>query len=334
MFSCNLSARKTKEATKLTNQTQQVKAQVPSWSSRFWAIVRYEMIWNIRKKKFIGILILAFILATLGLVLPPILSSTTGTPLASNSNYAITAGIGSFGFFLFALATAMNSISSEFESGSIVPLLTKPVSRTMVFLGKLFAAFVVILIAYTIIFAYTTIGSFFVYGAQNNLQLIPLLLFGNIVSTFIWVSLLFAMGSLTKNTVLAALVALGLFLALFIALPIVSVFAGPNGALNYVPGSGAGGYLAGNTSFSISAGTDNIGTNLVNYALHPSATVDFSKVNLAAVRAGETGLPFSQVLYTEPMSLVALRSLGVALIYIFVFLFIAWYALKKTQVAE
>ena len=52
---------------------------------------------------------------------------------------------------LFVLATAMNSISSEFESGTIVPLLTKPVSRTMVFLGKLFAAFVIIIITYSVL---------------------------------------------------------------------------------------------------------------------------------------------------------------------------------------
>ena len=307
----------------------------PSWFTRFWAVVRYEMLWNIRKKKFIGIIIIAFVLATLGLALPPILSSTTGTEITSNSNFAITYGASSFGFFLFALATAMNTISSEFESGTIVPLLTKPVSRTMVLLGKLFAAFVIILVSYVIIFTYTTVGSIFVYGPQNNLQLVPLVLIGNLISTFIWVSILLAMGSLTKNTIVTTLVALGLFLALFIALPIVSVFAGPSTSLNYFPGTGASGTMViNNTTMSINTGTDNLGVNLVYFVLYPSANVTFGKIDLQAIQAGQTTLPTTEILYTEPFSVIALRALGVSLAYILIFLLVAWIAFKRSQILE
>ena len=315
--------------------TLKVARARPSWFTRFWAIVRYEMLWNIRKKKFLGVIIIAFVFATLGLALPPILSSATGITIASNPNFAITYVLGSFGFFFFALATAMNSISSEFETGTVVPLLTKPVSRTMVFLGKLFAVFIIILVSYVMIFTYTTIGSIFVYGAQNNLHLVPIVLFGNLISTFIWVSILLAMGSLTKNTIITALVALGLFLALFIALPIVSVFTGPSASLNYFPGSGAGGLMIiDNTTLSISTGTDTLGVNLVNYLLYPSATVNFSRIDLQAIQAGQTTLPTTEVLYTEPISLIAFRSLGVAFAYILVFLFVAWYAFKCSQILE
>ena len=315
--------------------TPKVAQTHPSWFTRFWAIVRYEMLWNIRKKKFLGIIIIAFVFATIGLALPPILSSTTGTTITSNPNFAITYVLGSFGFFLFALATAMNSISSEFETGTVVPLLTKPVSRTMVFLGKLFAVFIIILVSYVMIFTYTTVGSIFVYGPQNNLHLVPIVLLGNLISTFIWVSILLAMGSLTKNTIITALVALGLFLALFIALPIVSVFAGPSASLNYFPGSGASGLMViDNTTLSISTGTDNLGVNLVNYLLYPSATVNFSRIDLQAIQAGQTTLPTTEVLYTEPISLIALRSLGIAFTYILVFLFVAWYAFKRSQILE
>ena len=315
--------------------TQKALGTRPSWFTRFWAIVRYEMLWNIRKKKFLGIIVIAFVLASLGLVLPAILSSTTGTAITENSNFAITYGASSFGFFLFALATAMNSISSEFESGTIVPLLTKPVSRTMVFLGKLFAALIIILISYVIIFTYTTVGSFFVFGPQNSLELVPLVLLGNLISTFIWVSILLAMGSLTKNTILTALAALGLFLALFIALPVVSVFAGPSASLNYFPGSGASGAMEiNNMTLPISTGTDNLGVNLVYAILYPSANVTFSKIDIQAIEAGETTLPTSEILYSEPTGLVALRALGIAFAYILVFLFIAWLAFKRSQILE
>ncbi len=307
-----------------------------SWLTRFWAVVRYEMLWTIRKKKFIGIIVIAFALATLSLALPVLLSSTTETEITENANFAITFGVGGFGFFLFALAIAMNSISSEFESGTIVPLLTKPVSRTMVFLGKLFSSFIIILISYVILFTYTTVGSIFVYGPQNHLELIPLVMLGNLISTFVWISILLAMGSLTKNTILTALIGLGLFLALFIALPVVSVFLGPSASLNYFPGTGATGTLAldNNSTLSVSAGIDNIGTNLVYGLLYPSANVTFGRIDLQATQENPSALPIMEILYTEPMSIVALRALGIGLAYTGIFLFIAWLALKKSQILE
>jgi ABC-2 type transport system permease protein len=314
-------------------QTQQeTSGESNSWLTRFLAVVRYEMIWNIRKKKFIGIIIIAFVLATLGLVLPLMLSSE----IPQDETFAITYSAGSFSFFLFALATAMNSISSEFESGTIVPLLTKPVSRTTVFLGKLFAAFVILLVSFTIIFTYTTAGSILLYGPQNDLGLIPVVLFGDLIGTFIWVSILLAMGALTKNTILTVIIALGLFGSLFIAMPIVSVFSGPSPALNYLPGSGASGtmILADNTTIGISTGTDSLGQNMVLALLYPGQEVTFSKIDVWSAQAGDTILPVTELLYTESIGYIALRGLAIALAYIVVFLLIGWFAFKKTQINE
>lgn len=319
----------------MTTKNQKTPRTRPTWFSRFWAVVRYEMLWNIRKKKFVGIVILGFVLATIGLFLPPILSSVTGQTLTSNANFVVTYSMPAFGLFLFALATAMNSVSSEFESGTIVPLLTKPISRTMVFLGKLFAAFIIILITYTIFYVYTVIGGSIVYGAQNNLQLVPLGLIGNVITTFIWIAIILAMGSLSKNTLISALVAFGLFLALMIAVPIVSTFAGPSVALDCVPGSGAAGAISTpQGTLTIGGGPDNIGTNLINYVLYPSANVNFTKTNIEFQSGLQQPLITQTLAYTEPISVVALRSLGVALAYIFVFLFIAWFALKRAQILE
>jgi ABC-type transport system involved in multi-copper enzyme maturation permease subunit len=80
---------------------------------------------------------------------------------------------------------------------------------------------------------------------------------------------------------------------------------------------------------SVSTGTDNIASNLINYVLHPSAEVTFFKIG--GFSAGE----FSWTpLYAEPLSLVLLRSIIVAAAYVFVFLFISWYAFKRAQVLE
>jgi ABC-type transport system involved in multi-copper enzyme maturation permease subunit len=316
----------------------------PSWFSRFWAIVRYEMLWNIRKKKFIGILAAVFVIATLILVLPVAVSRYSGVSIKANPNYAITFGGNGFLFLLFAIGTAVNSISSEFESGSIVPLITKPVSRTMIFLGKLFGTFVILVVSYVVLYAYITIASIVLYGSQNDLQFMPVIVVGCIISTFIWVSLLFAVGSVSKNTIMTMIVAIIVFLALFFAAPIIGVYLGPSSTLNYVPGTGASGTLvvnnitsAGAAYFngtSVSAGTDNIGVDIVNYALFPSANVTYSKINLSAITTNETSLPTSGVLYTESTSLVALRSVIVAFAYIVGFLMVAWVAFKRSQVLE
>jgi ABC-type transport system involved in multi-copper enzyme maturation permease subunit len=305
----------------------------PSWFTRFWAVVRYEMLWNIRKKKFIGIVIVAFAFATLSWALPVILSATTDQAIEANPQYAVTFTIPAFGVFLFALITAMNSISSEFESGTIVPLLTKPVSRTMVFLGKLLASFIIVLITYSILFAYTIIGGIFIYGPQNNLHLVPLGLLGNILSTFIWIAIILAAGAISKSTIVSALIALGVFIGLLLAVPIVSVFAGPSPVLNYVPSSGASGTMITTQGpITIGAGTDNIGVNLMNYALYPSANVDFNRTSIQ-IQGGQPNIT-QTFAYSEPISVITLRSVATAATYIVVFLVIAWLAFKRAQVLE
>ena len=310
----------------------------PSWKTRFWAVVKYELLWNIRKKKFLGMLVVAFALATLSLVLTPILSNMIGEPLSQNPDYVVSSGasIGGLGLFLFAVVTVMNSISGEFESGTIVPLLTKPVSRSMVFLGKLFAALITLLSAYAVLFIYITIGGTIVYGPQNNLYLVPLALLGSILSTFVWIAIVLAIGSISKSSLIAALGAFGIFIALFISAPIVSMFSDQARILTYVPGSGASGYIVGlgqqttyTPGLSTSTGTDSIAVNLVNYVLHPSVKVSFFRIG------GLNGQQISWTpLYSEPLSLVLLRSLIVAATYILAFLFISWYAFKRAQVLE
>jgi ABC-type transport system involved in multi-copper enzyme maturation permease subunit len=230
----------------------------------------------------------------------------------------------------------MNSISGEFESGTIVPLLTKPVSRTMVFLGKLFAAFIIILVTYTVLFTYTVIGGTVVYGAQNNLHLVPLTLLGDLLSTFVWIAIVLAIASISKSSLIAAIGGLGIFLALLISAPIVSAFSSQAWVLTYVPGSGASGTLGAagpinaTVMQSVATGTDGIGANLGTFVLHPDANVTFYRLGIIA-----PGTPPTMIaLYTEPLSLVLARSTVVAFVYVAVFLFVAWFFFRRAQVLE
>ncbi len=310
----------------------------PSWFTRFWAIVRYEILWNVRKKLFIGVLILAFVFASLNFLLPVFFN------MNENPYFAMTFSAGSITFALFAIVTGMNSISGEYEKGTIVPLLTKPVSRTMVFLGKLFAMFIVVLITYLTLYAYSIIGGILVYGPQSNLHLVPLNFIGDIIATFIWVSIVLAVGALSKNTLLTVLVTFGLFVALSIAVPVIAVFSDNPGVLNYIPGTGASGTLnisggqninvtenvTVNTLTGVATGTDSIGINLAKLALYPNSDVSFYFSN--PLQLNSTELP--RLLYTESLTLITLRSIGIAFAYMAVFLFIAWFAFKRSQILE
>jgi len=310
------------------------KTKRPSWATSFLAITRYELLWNIRKKKFIGVFILAFAFPTLTLALPVVLSIQ---PIQPNPDYVITigTGLGGLGFFLFALVTVMNSISGEFESGSIIPLLTKPVSRTTVYLGKIFAAFLTVLGAYIVLTIYMTAGGFLIYGPQNNLHLIIITLLGSIMSTLVWMSIVLAAGSVSKNSMVALLLGIGLWFGLNIASSIISQLSNEAWIVAFAPGNGATGTMISTTPQSVSAGTDGIATNLITYTLNSTAEVQFYRIEFAGIGQGQGPGGIRQIpTFTEPLSIIVVRSIAVAAVYILVFNFIAWYALKRAQVAE
>jgi ABC-type transport system involved in multi-copper enzyme maturation permease subunit len=284
-------------------------------------------------------IVVALALAIIPLALSPILYSIIGQPLAKNPNYVVgSGGIGGLVFFLFALVSVMNSVSGEFESGTIVPLLTKPVSRTTVFLGKLSAAVITLLPVYVLLFVIQVIGGTMVYGPQDNLYLVPLSLLGTIISTLVWMTLILAIGSVSKSSLLAALGGFLTYIALYISSGILSVFSGQAWILTYLPGNGAVGYIKGSGPLTmanlspVGTGTDSIAAILANYILHPSSVVAF--VNLGGLSTTFPQASLLTVLYTEPLLEVLLTAVAVALTYIVVFSLISWYALKRAQVLE
>ena len=158
------------------------------------------------------------------------------------------------------------------------------------------------------------------------------------MSTLVWMSIVLAIGSVSKSSMLAALFGIGVWFGLMIAQGILSVFSNQAWVLAYAPGEGALGTLntngsANQTSIlaSISTGTEAIATNFITYILNPTANVTFFRIEFDPSR-GADGMIVP--LHTEPLSLVVARSIAVAAVYILVFNFIAWFALKRAQIAE
>jgi ABC-type transport system involved in multi-copper enzyme maturation permease subunit len=307
-----------------------------TWLTGFLAILYYEFLWNLRKKKIVGLFILVFAIVTLELALPPLLDYYNGIPLTPNSNVVFDFFNRLSGIFLFliAVATTMNTISGEFETGSITPLLTKPVSKNTVFLGKITASFLTLLGIYAFLTIYVTIGGILIEGSQNNLQLVPLGLVGLILATMVWGSLVILLGTLSKSSLVAALGSFGAWIGVTIAGSILGSVFGQTAILFYAPGGGATGSAAGcgtgrlEAGSTFATGTDNLGYMLMQWALNGGNTLNFCGFRFRG-GATETFLASS-----DTIANVALRDLGVTLAYLAVFLFLSWYAFRRAQIIE
>ncbi len=305
--------------------------------SGFLAILYYEFLWNLRKKKTISLFLIVFAILTLELALPPILAYASGQEFQKSSTFVIDSAtvLPNIFIFLLGVATTMNTISGEFESGSIVPLLTKPVSKSMVFLGKMVAASVTLLAAYTFLAVYATIGGLIVHGAQDSLHLLPLGVIGLTGATMVWASISILLGTLSKNSLVAALGTFGVFIGLSITGALLASFLGQTWILFYTPGDGPSGTpgscqaIGGFGGDNFATGTNALGRLLVQWVLNPALTLNF-----CGFRLRPNGAPLPELLSSDNITTIVLRAVGVTVSYTAVLLLISWFAFRRTQVLE
>ncbi len=305
--------------------------------SGFLGILYYEFLWNLRKKKTVGLFIIVFAIVTLQLALPPILAYTQGLVLQQDPTFVFrnSASLNGIFVFLLAVAATMNTISGEFETGSIIPLLTKPVSRTLVFTGKMLVAFLTLLAVYVFLGVYMTVGGYLTRGPQDNLALVPLGILGLTLGTIVWTSIVVALGTVSKNSIVAALGSFGFYIGLAIVGTVLSAILGQTSILFYTPGEGASGTTGrceggggfGNVN-TFPTGTNALGTLLMQWVLEPSLRLSFCGFRFAANN------PETYLISTEPFSSVALRALGVSLAYIGALLLISWFIFRRAEIAE
>jgi ABC-type transport system involved in multi-copper enzyme maturation permease subunit len=303
----------------------------------FLAILYYEFLWNIRKKKIIAIFIIIFAIATLELAFGPIADYINDQTLKADPNFTFN-GVGQLtGIFLFlvGVATTMNTISGEFESGSIVPLLTKPVSKTLVFGGKIVGTVITLLAAYCFLVAYITLGGSIIYGSQNNLNVVPLGIIGLTIGSFVWACIALTLGTLSKNSVLAALGSFGFYIGITIVGALIASFLGASTILFYAPGSGATGTtgvcegLERGTGQTFSTGTDGLASMLMQWVLNPGQVLNFCGFRFRAA-----GAPTTTLLSSDTIANVAFRDLWVSLVYIAGLLLLSWFAFRRSQISE
>jgi len=305
----------------------------------FIALLYYEFLWNIRKKKIIAIFIIIFAIATVQLAFTPIADAVANPPQTLQANPTFTfdgiAALTGIFLFLVGVATTMNTVSGEFESGTIVPLLTKPVSKTLVFGAKIVGAVITLLAAYSFLVAYITIGGTLIYGPQDNLNVVPLGILGLTIGSMVWSSVALTLGTLSKNSVLAALGSFGFYIGLLIGGTLIATRLGASTILFYAPGMGAAGTtghcegLTRSEAQTFSTGTDALASMLMRWVLNPGQVLNFCGFQFRAA-----GAPTATLLSSDTFANVAFRDLWVSLVYVAGLLFLSWFAFRRSQIVE
>jgi ABC-type transport system involved in multi-copper enzyme maturation permease subunit len=303
----------------------------------FIAVLYYEFLWNIRKKKIIAIFVIIFVIATVQLAFTPIADAVNNQTLQANPTFTFDGVSALTGIFLFlvGVATTMNTVSGEFESGTIVPLLTKPVSKTLVFAAKIVGAVITLLAAYSFLVVYITVGGTLIYGPQDNLNVIPLGVLGLTIGSMVWSMIALTLGTLSKNSVLAALGSFGFYIGLLIGGTLIASELGASAILFYAPGSGAPGStgqctgVARGEGQSFNTGTDALASMLMRWVLNPGQLLNFCGLRFRA-----SGPPTGTLLSSDTFANVAFRDLWVSLVYIAGLLLLSWFAFRRSQIVE
>ncbi len=208
--------------------------------AKVWAVARYELTWDLRKKRtYIILSLFLFAAFVFGYLLPTIVgkSIVTGTTLQGVSldsglwwvsvhNLAFNTFVsGLFPLFIGGFIAA-DSIGSEFDSNTIVPLLSQPVKRVEVYAGKLMEKVLLLLVVSTVFTLLVVAGSEVSVGAQSHLEMIPLVILAEFGAFLEYTALAFFVGSLVRSGTTTLGILITVFILILGTVLIVSLYTG------------------------------------------------------------------------------------------------------------
>jgi len=192
--------------------------------TRMWAVTRYELSWDLRKRLTYLVVGLIFLASFYFAYLTPIIFGRSIT--AEDTLLGISFGskfwwdYTSFEVFnlfvsgLFPLLIggfiAADSLATEFDKKTIIPLLTQPVTRLEVYAGKFLAKFLLMLVVSMLFTLLTLWFSEASVGAQANVYMAPLVLLAELGAFLEFAALGFFLGSLARSGSMVVGLLLGL----------------------------------------------------------------------------------------------------------------------------
>lgn len=221
--------------------------------SRTWAVTRYELTWDLRKRRtylVVGLILLAsFYFAYLTPLIfgKSITAERTLLGISFGSDFwwvnTIFQVFSLFVSGLFPLliggVIAADSLATEFDKNTITPLLSQPVRRLEVYAGKFFGKFL-ILLAVSVLFTLMTIGfSEVSLGAQANLNMVPLVVLAELGAFLEFAAIGFFLGSLPRSGSMVFGLLLGLLFGVVWTVLLIGFQFGIQEPLSLLPVSNA-----------------------------------------------------------------------------------------------
>ncbi len=278
-----------------------------SVSNALKSVIKYELIWDLRKLK---IYISLGIVIALALLVTIYIGSIVHITDKQDYWYFSLSFLSTYLFlFLMGAPITMNAISGEFETGTIVPLLARPVSRTEVYFGKVIASLIIVIVEMAILGVILSVVSTIMMGPQANLYWLIVLIFTLATSTMVYAAFTMMLSSVTKNSMASILGSFGVMFGIEIGLGIYEMVYSFQTWFLLLPFIGSG---------SITSATEQA-------FLHPNTLYS---VTAGLVRGSSKFL--AQITNLQ----AALLSFGMAIVAIAVFLIIGWIAFKKSDIKD
>lgn len=272
------------------------------------AVAGYELRSSLKRRKVLAVVAVIVAFSALTFILGPYYETqyfgTAPNPFAAVTPHYDFAFGGETGFLVLAVIMAVDQLSGEFEQGTLEMLLAKPVFRWEVYGGKLAAGAVLLAAAIGAAVLVDIPVATIMYGPQRNLFILTAYVAGWFLTGMVFLSMVYAIASLTKSTVLTVAITL-LYWAVVYSVPNVASLW----FMDFVPGWGAGLSQPG-----VGSGVSGIGSLLAYHMLNPAGQVAYQ---------GSGSL--------ESAVNVLMRAVGVGSAYFVAFLGLGYHSFKKAQ---
>ena len=238
-------------------------------------MARYELIWDLRKKRTYVVLALILLAAILGGYAVPVLVGRQGLATFSSAGWPwweLTIFLVFNGFIsgLFPLLMggfiATESIATEFDKGTIVPLLSQPLKRSDVYFGKFIEKVLILLAVAALLVVVSIVSAEASLGGQGDLLFAPWVVLAVLASFLEYTVLAFFFGSFLRSASLVFFILLGLLFGVTIGVGLLGLKLGPGLWMNLIP----------------VANVDNLLYSVVGYLTAPSGVLAM-EINLGGL---------------------------------------------------
>jgi len=217
--------------------------------SQTWAVARYELTWDLIKRRTYFILGALFLAALyFGYLVPAIGGKwTTLPPFNSGASFesslwwvnGVNVAFNALASGLFPLLIggfiAADSLTTEFDTNTIVPLLSQPVTRLEVYSGKFFEKFLLLLFVSALFTLMVLVVSEASIGAQAQLDAFPLVVFFEFGAILQYASLAFFVGSLVRSGSMVLGILTGLLFGIYGTMLVLALQFGLQEPLSLLP---------------------------------------------------------------------------------------------------